>query len=286
MGLDSLPTRTTGSLGPTKVDEAPAPDLVHHVTAAEWNEAADRIAEIAAVLGLGDGSTNGSAFAALMRAVSKPGAGFGRWAFSDDFDCLRNGTDQPWSTSVTGSGSISGIIDAGSPPAISDGFGWLGLAAGPGAGTALLIHRTELLRVSTHAPLELRARVQLPSDLATGIVKVGFYGSGGASSLLLESTTAGEWRVTTTSDFGAGADAVVITNLAPVGGTPADVHLILSADQSVAVYIDGELAELDAVPVAASVPQAEDLLAWEVFLSATGSVEAFVDYVAVSGVRP
>ena len=50
MGLDSLPTRTTGSLGPTKVDEAPAPDLVHHVTAAEWNEAADRIAEIAAVL--------------------------------------------------------------------------------------------------------------------------------------------------------------------------------------------------------------------------------------------
>lgn len=60
MGLTSIPTETSGSLGTDKFDRYPRANETDSISADEWNTAKRAIAEMAPVIGLEDGSTEGS----------------------------------------------------------------------------------------------------------------------------------------------------------------------------------------------------------------------------------
>lgn len=74
MGLTSIPTETDGSLGRDKADLAAVPNLDNHISAAEYNVLKKAVAEMAASVGLGDGSTANSLMEFMLYAPYLTGA--------------------------------------------------------------------------------------------------------------------------------------------------------------------------------------------------------------------
>jgi len=70
MGLTSLPTRTSGSLGANKVDQNVILYSTGVLPAGEWNTGAQAIYEMAQQQGLADGTTSGSLMSASFLVVS------------------------------------------------------------------------------------------------------------------------------------------------------------------------------------------------------------------------
>lgn len=73
MGLTSLPTRTSGSLGAPKVDINIKPYSSGILPAGEWNTAAGAIYDMAQQVGLQNGTTSGSLMSASFIVVSDSG---------------------------------------------------------------------------------------------------------------------------------------------------------------------------------------------------------------------
>lgn len=285
MALTTLPTTADDSVGPDKVDRFPVTDRQDSISASEWNALKNAVIDMAADAGLSDGSTDDSVLAALLRAVSKPGAEFDTWAFSDDFVQLENDTEGPWTTAVSGTGSVDGIQNAGSAPS-NDGFGWLQLGVSTSAGSAYLITRKDLVMMSAHGPVELRARIKLPATLASATMSIGFRNAAGTSYVLLTTTAGGAWNILTASVAGTGSDTEAISSPTPVGGQIYDIRMVINTDMTVSVYIDGALATYTA-PATNSVPQGSDVLGWryQIVWVADGPDTSQCDYIAVNGAR-
>jgi hypothetical protein len=276
-GLTAIPTRTTGSLGPTKVDEAAAADNVHSIAASDWNAAAAAIVAIAERLGINDGSQPGTLEDMILAASSD------RFGFFDDFAALNSHAEGPWEILVSGTGSDDGITDAASAPA--SGFGWRKLSVGAGAGYAFLQSRQNLMVLSTHGPVELRARVKLPVTLASAVAAVSLSDVAYGSQVALQTTVGGAWEVYAISAAGGNDDTQAVTNVTPSAGGVVEIRMLLS-DGAVSIYIDDVLCELAAPLASDAVPQGADPLAALLACTyAAGADSMSVDYVALTGTR-
>lgn len=276
-GLTAIPTRTTGSLGPTKVDEAPPADNVRSVSASDWNAAAEAIVAIAERLGINDGSQPGTIEDMILAASAD------RFGFFDDFIALNSHAEGPWEILVSGTGADDGITDAASAPA--SGLGWRKLSVGAGVGYTFLQSRQNLVVLSTHGPIELRARVQLPATLASASAAISISDVAYGSQVALQTTAGGAWEVYAISAAGGNDDTQAVTNIVPSAGGVVEIRMLLS-DGSVSVYIDDVLCELAAPLASDAVPQGADPLAVLVAcLYAAGADSVSVDYVALTGTR-
>lgn len=283
-GFDSLPTRTTGSLGPTKVTKSPPTDNVGSISAIDWNAAMDALMTLATRLGLADGSTAESIERALRRGAPVDG----RFSFFDDFNALRSGAsaEEPWAEYTGGTGSVDGVIDADTAPADEFGFGVLKLSAPATSDYAGIVHRGDPLRPSVHDP-EFVARVRMPDTFGDCKVEIGFADQANTSYLRLATTAAGAWEVQARSEVNATADTVGLDGDAPVAGSWVEVRITL-IDGAVAIYVDGEARALSAALDANSIPQGVDVLSWQCTASEVSSPggSIYVDWMGVSGVRP
>jgi hypothetical protein len=283
MGLTVIPTETSGSLGTDKVDRYPRATEVDEQSADEWNVAKRAIAELSAAEGLGDGTTPGSSQAQL-RELNAPASGADRFAVVDDFDTPPPTGAGRWLSTVS-SGSYS-YLGADSAP--QEGFGWLRLTSGGGAGnfSEFTYALAELFKPDIHAttaqPLELRARVKLPASLANTVVKIGFRNAADTIRCLLTTDVSAQWVADTASVAGGGSGTTVGTGT-PVAGTVYDVLIVITGTTAT-FYIDGVLV---ATRSGTSIPQGADimtaLLRCEFAATATGSLD--IDYVSIRGAR-
>lgn len=283
MGLTSIPTETSGSLGTDKVDRYPRATESDTLSASEWNVAKQAIAELSAAEGLGDGSTPGSKSAMLLE-VNAPASGVDRFAVVDDFDVpLPTGAGR-WLSTVSG-GSYS-YLGADSAP--QEGFGWVRLASGGAGGnySEFTYALAEVFKAAVHAlvaqPLVFRARVKLPASLANTVIKVGFRNVADTVRCLLTTNTSAQWVADTASAAGGGSGTTVGSGT-PVAATVYDIKIVI-AGTTAQFYVNDVLV---ATRSGTSIPQGADimtaLLRSQFAATATGNLE--VDYVSIRGAR-
>lgn len=284
MALSTLPSRTSGSLGPVKLDERAAPTSLHHISAAEWNSACDWIVRIAESLGLGDGSVEGS-LADLARHVDAPWL-TDRWNLFDDFFIINIASTGDWTLSTAGSGTLTNPSISGSP---DSGVGWIALNIVDAASSeSELIGKNEVIRADRN-PI-MHARVRLPA-LAYSQCDIGFSNAAGTVYAFARAGSDGSWHILSGSvqggdaasrEIGAVDDGATLElRFELVGGTSFRVWLRLDGEDE---WSELEGAGLDA----AMIPTGDEGLRpmFRITRTGAGGAESMhVDWCHVSGER-
>jgi hypothetical protein len=279
MSLISLPTTADSSAGRDKVDRDTPDNDVDIISAANWNAVKNAVVQMAAMLGLGDGSTPGS-----IAARNDP---FSSFIVREDFI----------NDDVAGDLATAGVVTAALQTTAPDSpgrdmtAGILRVESGGGqfdTGTVLSPNRS-IYR--GHSP-RFRARMVIPDMSLVGI-RIGLTDGG--------SWTRGAWfamydtgigRITTGAgnafEFGLAEPALDeggVLDLEIVvdenGGSPTVTHRARRAD------IGGPWVTLGTFDDAASIVESADRLGWgvEVLSQTAASVAVLVDFVEIEGRR-
>ena len=276
MGLTEIPTLVDHSLGRTKVDAGPIPNRDKFWPADEINKTRKAIAEMAASLGLGDGTTQGT-LEQLAKAINDPaGARPGSFAWMDDF---LNLSSQVWSQTTAGGGSITNS-EGGDPiaSAADGGVGLVYLAGSSGSDVAKL-ESARTLMGGHSLRWETRFRTR---DVSEGSFILGVGEEGGPSWCFLEKGTLSGWKFWCQSSAAGGGD-----KFDDVGSIADDtwyeLRIEIDAASEARAYVDGALL----ATLSANVPRAGDILPLlcQYIQDTASGTGIFVDYVDVRGTR-
>lgn len=281
MGLTSLPSRSVGSLGPTKIDPKSRTPNVRSVHADEWNEAMDRVVELADTVGLEDGTTEGS-LVETLRLADAPTI-TRRWSFFDDFEVDGTLSTGNWTVTQTNGGYQSpGAIGTSE----SDGFGWIEIyCLNSGGANASLDGNNAVVRADRDPTF--RARIKLPSSLAATQVFFGLRDSTSDAHYARAFTSlAGAWWLA--CDSPSGTPSLANSGVSATAGGVYEVRIALTGGTSatLAVRADGsaEWLVIATVSTAASIPSgANALRPFFKIERASGGGELRVDWCHVEG---
>lgn len=269
MGLTSIPTEIDGSLGRDKVDLDTPPNLTEYVPTAEYNNLKKAVAEMAAAMGLADGTTAAS-LEMLKRAMNDPArARPDDFVDIDDFSFINL---DKWTKIATGGAAVT-MLTGDYGPSDRDVAGVLRLYT-PSSGDDAGIKDAITWFHGGHNPV-LRALVKTPGDITTLDLTIGFSDNptSHANYAYFKATASG-WNVYcgrggTDSETGLGSCAVY---------TWYELRIELVHSDKVRFYVDDTLiATLDAVGAVPS--DADKLGRFALSESSSGSARSvLIDY--------